>query len=269
MSDRTARISKARKLKTVRAALRNTTGAIDLASIMVGVLVIGVIGGVIAATVFSVIPWSQNEAAKSALGSVRTAESVAFAGIKDDAVKGFQTFPELVGSKLIQPSTTVGVATSVPRDCYIAIARSSTGDLFYSTNTGPAVSPYVIGSTTTPSCDVTTKGTDGTVGGPGSTPSQKVTDDLATGLLPTTGGGANPSSGGVGGTASDLTADGAPHTTAARMVSTWNNNATASSPRQSGAPDGEVSAKKSSPAPAPRSPAPKQHRPARPSHLFM
>jgi surface protein len=204
----------------LRQALRNTSGAIDLASIMVGVLVIGIIGGVIASTVFAVIPWSQNEAAKSTLGSIRTAETVAFAHIKDDAVKGFQTFPELVDSKLIQSSDAVRVATNVSRDCYIAIARSATGAFFYSTSDGPDVSSYVIGSTSVPGCDVTTKGTDGNVGGPGSTPSRTVTDDLATGLLPTTGG-TLPSSSGAGGTSADLTSNGAPHTTAARMVSTW------------------------------------------------
>lgn len=53
----------------------NIAGAIDLASIMVGVIVLGIIGSVIAATVFAVIPWSQDEAAKATLGSVRTAEA--------------------------------------------------------------------------------------------------------------------------------------------------------------------------------------------------
>lgn len=66
---------KRRRHKTAAAVLRNAAGAIDLASIMVGVLVIGIIGGVISATVFAVIPWSQNEAAKATLSSVRTAEA--------------------------------------------------------------------------------------------------------------------------------------------------------------------------------------------------
>ncbi|MHC5796169.1 hypothetical protein ACVXZ4_08430 [Lacisediminihabitans sp. FW035] len=70
---------KRRNVKSLRAAFKNSTGAIDLASIMVGVLVIGIIGGVIAATVFAVLPWSQDEAAKATLGSVRTAEAAFFA----------------------------------------------------------------------------------------------------------------------------------------------------------------------------------------------
>ena len=39
--------------------LRNEAGAIDLASIMVGIIVIGLIGGVVASTIFAVIPWTQ------------------------------------------------------------------------------------------------------------------------------------------------------------------------------------------------------------------
>ena len=49
---------------------KNEDGAIDLASIMVGVIVVGLIGGVIAATVFAVIPWAQDNAAKQQLDSL-------------------------------------------------------------------------------------------------------------------------------------------------------------------------------------------------------
>lgn len=56
-------------------AIRNETGAIDLASIMVGVLVVGLIGGVIAATVFAVIPWAQDNAAKQQLDPIVQAEN--------------------------------------------------------------------------------------------------------------------------------------------------------------------------------------------------
>ncbi len=44
--------------------LRGKRGAIDLASIMVGVLVIGIISGIVGAAVFALIPWSQDEKAK-------------------------------------------------------------------------------------------------------------------------------------------------------------------------------------------------------------
>lgn len=57
---------------------KNEHGAIDLASIMVGVLVVGLIGGVIAATVFAVIPWAQDNAAKQQLDPIVQAENAYF-----------------------------------------------------------------------------------------------------------------------------------------------------------------------------------------------
>lgn len=59
----------------LRHAFKNEAGAIDLASIMVGVLVVGLIGGVIAATVFAVIPWAQDNAAKQQLDPIVQAEN--------------------------------------------------------------------------------------------------------------------------------------------------------------------------------------------------
>lgn len=59
----------------VKDAFKNEEGAIDLASIMVGIIVIGLVGGVIAATVFAIIPWAQDNAAKQQLDSVSSAES--------------------------------------------------------------------------------------------------------------------------------------------------------------------------------------------------
>jgi type II secretory pathway pseudopilin PulG len=59
----------------MKEAFKNEEGAIDLASIMVGIIVIGLIGGVIAATVFAVIPWAQDNAAKQQLDAVVTAQN--------------------------------------------------------------------------------------------------------------------------------------------------------------------------------------------------
>ena len=67
----------------VKEAFKNEAGAIDLASIMVGIIVIGLIGGVIAATVFAVIPWAQNNAAKQQLDSIVAAQS-AYMGLSAD-----------------------------------------------------------------------------------------------------------------------------------------------------------------------------------------
>lgn len=61
--------------------LKSSKAAIDLASIMVGVVVLTVIAGVIAATVFAVIPWVENENAKQQVQAVNTAQA-AYAGIE-------------------------------------------------------------------------------------------------------------------------------------------------------------------------------------------
>ncbi|QNE48688.1 BspA family leucine-rich repeat surface protein (plasmid) [Glaciihabitans sp. INWT7] len=195
------------RLADFRQALRSASGAIDLASIMVGVLVIGIIGGVIAVAVFAVIPWSQNEAAKSVLSSVKTAQSVAY--VKgSDAVphKGFMTATELTAAKLLPHSDALAVATDSAFNCFVAVSRSATGADYYSTDSQAEALPW----------DASIS--DATLG---------CTTDIRTqvGLLPISGGnqggGALPATGNDGGTVADLTADGAPHTTAARMVSTW------------------------------------------------
>ena len=67
----------------VKEAFKNEAGAIDLASIMVGIIVIGLIGGVIAATVFAVIPWAQDNAAKQQLDSIAAAQS-SYVGLSAD-----------------------------------------------------------------------------------------------------------------------------------------------------------------------------------------
>jgi alpha-tubulin suppressor-like RCC1 family protein len=112
---------------------------------MVGVIVISVIAGTIAATVFAVIPWSQDAATKQALDAVRTAESVAY--VQDSK---FSDFAGLRASDRIQASTAVSVGTDSGGTCFVAIARSTTGTRFYMTNLSPDILPF--SSTTTTSC---------------------------------------------------------------------------------------------------------------------
>jgi hypothetical protein len=104
-------------------AFRNEEGAIDLASIMVGIIVIGLIGGVIAATVFAVIPWAQDNAAKQQLDAVVTAQS-AKAGMNDGK------YSTDLGSFLDTSSTKVGLRSN-NNDCYGAFVTSASGNNFY------------------------------------------------------------------------------------------------------------------------------------------
>jgi alpha-tubulin suppressor-like RCC1 family protein len=129
---------------TFKATVTSAAGAIDLASIMVGVIVMGVIAGTIAASVFAVIPWSQDASAKKGLDSVGTAE----AAIRVQTSK-FGDFAGLHSAGLIQPSTTVGAATDAEGTCYVAVSRSASGAVFLSTNVSSNVILVTDATTTT------------------------------------------------------------------------------------------------------------------------
>jgi hypothetical protein len=111
----------------MKEAFRNEEGAIDLASIMVGIIVIGLIGGVIAATVFAVIPWAQDNAAKQQLDAVNTAQS-AKAGLNDGK------YSADLGSFLNTSATKV-VLRSDETSCFGAFVTSASGATFYTSST--------------------------------------------------------------------------------------------------------------------------------------
>jgi type II secretory pathway pseudopilin PulG len=121
----------------VKEAFKNEAGAIDLASIMVGIIVIGLIGGVIAATVFAVIPWAQDNAAKQQLDSVANAQS-AYIGLSADGVAGagaaasFGTKAQLDSKGLLAASAPVSLVTAGTGDGahYGAIVKSASGSYF-------------------------------------------------------------------------------------------------------------------------------------------
>jgi alpha-tubulin suppressor-like RCC1 family protein len=108
---------------------------------MVGVIVIGVIAGTIAATVFAVIPWSQDSAAKQGLDAVRTAESVA--QVQDSRFSGWQALRD---SGRIQASDTVSVATDDAGSCYVAVSASAGGTVYFATDTDPTAREVTSGS---------------------------------------------------------------------------------------------------------------------------
>jgi type II secretory pathway pseudopilin PulG len=108
-------------------AFKNEEGAIDLASIMVGIIVIGLIGGVIAATVFAVIPWAQDNAAKQQLDAVNTAQS-AKAGLNDGKYSAnLGTFLDTSAAKVILRSDE--------SSCFGAFVTSASGATFYTSST--------------------------------------------------------------------------------------------------------------------------------------
>jgi type II secretory pathway pseudopilin PulG len=120
----------------VKEAFKNEAGAIDLASIMVGIIVIGLIGGVIAATVFAVIPWAQNNAAKQQLDSVVSAQS-AFLGLSADKAADadrnkYGSKAELATAGLLANVTDLNIKATKPAagPTYVAVVKSATGDYF-------------------------------------------------------------------------------------------------------------------------------------------
>ena len=120
----------------------NEHGGIDLASIMVGIIVIGLIGGVIAATVFAIIPWSQDNAAKQQLDSIKAAQS-AYRGLSSTdtstlptgyTANSFASSTQLEQANLLKTSTSY---CTVPLDSgksWAGYARSSSGKIWLVTN---------------------------------------------------------------------------------------------------------------------------------------
>ena len=122
--------------------LISARGAIDLASILVGVLVLGVLGGVIAAAVLVVVPWAQNAAANADLSAVKDAESIAL--VKDG---GYLSYADLVVGKKIGEKASIAVGTSTARDCYVGASRSGTGTFYVIDDKMRAAVKYTAGMT--------------------------------------------------------------------------------------------------------------------------
>jgi type II secretory pathway pseudopilin PulG len=135
------------KERGILRALRED-GAIDLASIMVGVLVMAIIGGVIAASVFVVIPWSQDSAAKSALDAVKTAQGIQYTMSQGGSTgigvyvtdENLETNSNASGKPLLQDSDSVSIFVSgstTDSAYYKAISLSATGKAYVITSTNP------------------------------------------------------------------------------------------------------------------------------------
>jgi surface protein len=150
--------------------LKSSRAAIDLASIMVGIIVIGLIGGVISATVFAVIPWAQDNAAKQQLDPIASAES-AYRGLSTSKDASLQdslssapagtadpnqvvlnsTFTGSAGlaknSLLsLSPTGTYCVIATTDGKDYHAYSKSGSGKWFYATSSKTQPSEYTGGN---------------------------------------------------------------------------------------------------------------------------
>ena len=129
---------KKEELVSPHGLFKNEQGALDLSSIMVGIIVIGLIGGVIAATVFAVIPWAQDNAAKQQLNSIAAAES-SFLGLSSDPTaplgsgsktNSYGTSRDLKTANLMPMGVTYCAATPADGKGYEAYSKSSTGNIW-------------------------------------------------------------------------------------------------------------------------------------------
>ena len=135
------------RIKEQCRTLKNENGAIDLASIMVGVIVLGLIGGVVSATVFTVIPWSQDNAAKQQLDSIASAQS-AYKGLSSgvppevssgNPVNSYADSSVLETENLLTAGNNYCTVLEAEGQGYQAFTKSSTGKLWKITddNTQP------------------------------------------------------------------------------------------------------------------------------------
>lgn len=123
-------------------AFRNEEGAIDLASIMVGVLVIGLIGGVIAATIFAVIPWAQDQAAKQQLDSLVQAENayLGFSSVTPSQLpagsrtNSYGYSNELEAANLLRQGPTYCAIATPDFKGFNAYSQSASGHVFISSD---------------------------------------------------------------------------------------------------------------------------------------
>ena len=148
--ERIRKTSSASQKITLNTVFRDEDGAIDLASIMVGVIVIGLIGGAIAATVFAVIPWSQDNAAKQQLDSIVQAENAYF-GLSaanpsplpaGTPANSFGKSTELETAKLLKTGQRYCATTPDDKKSYTGYSQSSSGKIFTVTDKNTKAIPF-------------------------------------------------------------------------------------------------------------------------------
>lgn len=109
---------------------KSAKGAIDLGSIMVGVVVIGILSTVIAASVFLVVPWAQDNAAKNSLNALSTAqESYRL------AYDVYGSYAKLVEKSLMQQESKLCATVADNGKTYNAASKSQTGKYFSNSST--------------------------------------------------------------------------------------------------------------------------------------
>lgn len=168
-------------LPLIRGLLRENRGAIDLTSIIVGVIIVGIVSTVISAIVFKAIPWAQDQATQTGLAQLRIAQEVAntrdgqYQSVSQLTANGYLTANAAVpnisdeppGVQLVSSQTpvramaagsssTAGGALQVvlgsDGGCYVASQQSLTGKTYYVSSTQNSVSQVTTTLPDTTSC---------------------------------------------------------------------------------------------------------------------
>ena len=142
----------------IQSLFRDEEGAIDLASVMVGIIVIGLIGGLVAATVFMVIPWTQDKAAKQQIDSVVSAQS-AYKGLSSTippslpaghAANSYGSSDQLEEANLLKKGVKYCTVSTDSGNGYAIFTRSDSGKIW--TATDKKTAPEVFSGTLPSEC---------------------------------------------------------------------------------------------------------------------
>lgn len=113
-------------LRKLNQILRSSRAAVDLGTIIVGVVIIGIIGAVSAATIFALVPWMQDRGTKQQLMLVATAENTH---------KGaYDVYSATLATDVVNTYNAKIAVFSNEDDCWAAFKTSDTGKTFYSSS---------------------------------------------------------------------------------------------------------------------------------------
>lgn len=134
--------------------LKNEAGTFDLPSIVVGVAVVAILVLGVLATLFSVIPWSQDLSAKQDLKALADAETTIKAiGGQDTAppnmrgLTGYQDYQVLVDHEILSSSDGLAAEAGQLGNCFVATSTSATGKVFWTDNLSGEIAEYRSGNT--------------------------------------------------------------------------------------------------------------------------
>ena len=108
---------------------RHVQGAIDIASVLAGVVILGIVTSIAAASLAVVIPWVNDQAAAKDLSSLTVSESSARAGAAQ-----FVPVDQLAPYGYHPSTGTAKIAFGPGNQCYVAVIQSQTGKLLYVTS---------------------------------------------------------------------------------------------------------------------------------------